>query len=68
MVEKNRPNVVQVAIEGEEAAACGERPNLDLVVVSSGYEQRLGAVKVDAADGAVMLLKPIYQGAHAIVP
>jgi hypothetical protein len=68
MVEENRPDVIQMTIEGEEATACSKRPDFDLVVVTSGYEQRLGAMEVDTSDGAVVLLEPIYQGPHAVVP
>jgi hypothetical protein len=42
--------------------------HLDLVVIASGHEQRLRVVKVDAAHRAVVLIKAVYEGAHAVVP
>ena len=68
MVEENGPNVVQVAIEGEETSSALIRPDLDLVVVPTRYEQRLCLVEVYASDGPIVLLKAIYQGSHAIIP
>lgn len=41
MVEEDGTDVVQVAVEGEEAAPSLEGPDLDLVVVTARYEERL---------------------------
>ena len=41
---------------------------LDLVVVAARHEQGLARVKVDAPDGAVVLVKPVEERAHAVVP
>jgi hypothetical protein len=68
MMEKHRPNVVQMAIECKETAPGGERPDLNLVVVSSGYEEWLGAMEVHASHRSIMLFEPVDQGAHAVVP
>ena len=68
MVEENGPNVVQVAIESEETSSALIRPDLDLVVVPTRYEQRLCLVEVYASNGPIVLLEPIYQGSHAIIP
>ena len=68
MVEEYSPNVIQMAIEGEETSSALIRPDLDLVVITPGHEERLCLVEVYASDGSIMLLEPIYQSAHAIVP
>jgi hypothetical protein len=68
MVEKHRSNVVQMAVEGEETAPSGEGPDFDLVVVSSGYEERLGAMEIYASHRSIMLFEPVDQGAHAVIP
>ena len=43
-------------------------PTLDLVVVTTRHKQGLGAVEVDATHRALMLIKPVDQCAHAVVP
>ena len=68
MVEEDGPNIIQMAIEGEKTSPALIRPDFDLVVIAPGYEQWLCLVEVNASDGAIMLLEPIYQGTHAIVP
>lgn len=67
-MEEDSPNVVQMAIEREETSPALIRPNLDLVVIPPGYEQRLCLVEIYASDGPIVLLEPIYQGAHTIIP
>lgn len=68
MVEENGSNIIQMAIEREQASSTLIRPDLDLVIITPRYEQRLRLVEVDASDGPIMLLEPIYQGSHAIIP
>lgn len=67
-MEEYRPNIVQMAIEGEEAPPTLVRPYFDLVVIPPRYEQWLSFVEIDAPDWPIMLLEPIYQCAHTIVP
>lgn len=43
-------------------------PTLDLVIITAGHKQGLGAVEVDATHRALMLIKPVDQCAHAVVP
>lgn len=61
-------NVIQMAEQRKEAAAQLVVPDLDLVVVSAGHQQWFGTVEVDAADGAVVLLKAVYDRSDAVVP
>ena len=42
--------------------------HLDLIVVAARDEQRLGLVEVDSSHRAIMLIEPVYQRAHAVVP
>lgn len=67
-MEEYRPHVVQMTIQGEEAAPGLVRPNFDLVIVTPGHEQWLSAVKINTSDGSVVLLESIYQGSHAVIP
>jgi hypothetical protein len=68
MVEKNGSDVVEMAVQGEEAATCLVGPDLDLIVVSAGDEERLRLMKVDSANRAVMFLKSVDERAHAVIP
>ena len=67
-MELDGPDVIQMAQEGEEAAPQLVVPNLDLVVVAAGHDERLVQVKVDAADGPLVLLEAVDDGPDAVVP
>ena len=41
---------------------------LDLVVISSRHEERLGTVKVHSSHRSIVLIEAIDQRAHAIIP
>ena len=43
-------------------------PHLDLVIITTAHEERLGVVEVDAADGTVVLIEAIEQRHHPVVP
>lgn len=66
VVEKDGPHVVEMPVEREKFAPCGQRPHLDLVVVAAGHEEGLGLVEVDASDGTAVAFEPIDEGPHAI--
>lgn len=61
-------DIVQMAQQGEEAAAQFVVPHFDFVVVSARDDEGLMEVEVDAADGAIMLLEAVDDGADAIIP
>jgi hypothetical protein len=67
-VELHGADVVEVAEERKEAAAQLVVPNLDLIIVAARHEERLHRVKADTAHRAVVLVKPVQQRAHAVVP
>ncbi len=67
-MKKDRSNVVKVAIECEKTSSGLVGPYFDLVVVSTGDEQRLCLVEVNAAYWTIMLLESVNQSAHTIVP
>lgn len=67
-MEEHRSHVVQMAVEREETSPSLVAPDLDLVIVSSGHEQRLSLVEIDTPDRAIMLLEAIDQSSHAVVP
>jgi hypothetical protein len=67
-MELHGANIVEVAVEREEAAVGLVVPHLDFVVITSGDEERLGGVEVDSADGPVVLVEAVEEGAHAVVP
>jgi hypothetical protein len=68
MVEEHRPNVVEMAIKRKLAPSLLIGPDLDLVIVTAGHEERLGFVEVNASNWAIVFLETVDQGAHAIVP
>ena len=68
MVEEYRADVVEMAIEGEQTSPCLIRPDLDLVVITTGDEEWLCFVEVYSSYWTVMFLKSINQCAHPVVP
>ena len=64
----DRSDVIQVTQEGKETAAQFVVPDLDLVVISTRYNQGVGQVKINATDGSVVLFKSINDSADAIIP
>lgn len=68
MVEEYSAHIVEMAVQSKQAATGLERPDLDLVVVTSGYEQRLRLVEVDTSHRTIVLFKAINQGAHTVIP
>jgi hypothetical protein len=68
MVKEDGPNVVKMAVQGEQTASRLIRPDLNLVVVATGHEERLGLVEIDTANGAIMLLKSVDEGSHSVIP
>lgn len=68
MVKENSPNVVQMTIEREKTPPRLIRPDLYFVVVSTGYEQRLGLVEIDASNRPIVLFETVYQSTHPVIP
>lgn len=68
MVKEHRSHVVQMAVQGEEAASGLVRPNFNFIIVTPGHEQRLGAVEINAPDRSVVFLESVYQGSHTVIP
>lgn len=68
MVEEDGSDIVQVSIERKKASPSLVRPDLDLIIIPPRDKQWLRFVKIDASDRAIMLLEPVYQGSHSIVP
>ncbi len=68
VVEEDRANIVQMAIESEEAPPTLVGPDFYLVVIPPRYKQRLSLVEIDTPDRPIMLLESVYQRAHTIVP
>jgi hypothetical protein len=67
-VKLNGTNVVQMTQQRKEAATQLVVPDFDFVIVSARYQQGFGQVKVDAADGAVVLFKAVNHGSDSVVP
>lgn len=67
-MKEDRTDIVQVPIEREDTASSLVRPDLDLVIISPRYEERLCLVEVNAPDRAIMLFESVNQGAHAVIP
>ncbi|GAT24524.1 phospholipid-transporting ATPase [Aspergillus luchuensis] len=67
-MEEYRPYVVQMAIQCEHATTSLVVPDLDLVVVTSGNEEGLCRVEVNATNGAIMFFEAINESSHAVIP
>lgn len=68
MVEENGSDVVEMAVEGEKASSSLVGPDLDLVIVASRNEERLGLVEVDTSNRSIVFLEAINQGSHSVIP
>lgn len=68
MVKEDGSDIVEVTVQGEETPSCLIRPDLDLVVVTTRDEKRLGGMEIYSSYRPVMLLEAIDQCPHAIVP
>lgn len=68
MVEEDGSDIVEVAVQGEQASPGLIRPNLNLVIVTARDEEGLGVVEIDSSDWTVVLFESINQGPHAVVP
>ena len=68
MVEEDSADIVEMAVQGEETATSLKRPDLDLVVVTTRYEEGLRLVEVDASYRTIVFFKAVDQGAHTVVP
>eukprot|EP00967_Tisochrysis_lutea_P014290 scaffold16053_cov21-Tisochrysis_lutea.AAC.1 len=61
-------DVVQVAQQREQAASKLIVPDLDFVIITTGHKQGLRAVEVHPSHRAIVLIKAVNEGAHAVVP
>jgi len=68
MVKEDGPDIVQMTAQCEQTSSRLIRPDLDLVVITSRYEQGLGLVEVDTSDRSIVLLESVNQCSHAVIP
>jgi len=68
MVEEHGSDVVEMAIQSEQASPSLVRPDLDLIVVATGHKQWLRLVEIDASNGPVVFLESVDQCTHSIIP
>mmetsp|Transcript_11249 Transcript_11249/g.32344 ORF Transcript_11249/g.32344 Transcript_11249/m.32344 type:complete len:424 (-) Transcript_11249:228-1499(-) len=67
-MELDGADVIQVAQQCEEAASELVIPDLDLVVITSGHDERLLQVEIHTAHGTIVLLETIDDGSDAVIP
>lgn len=67
-MEEHGAHIVQMPIESKKASPGLVTPDFDLIIIPSGNEEWLCAVEIDPSNGAIMLLKPVNECSHAIVP
>jgi len=60
VVEKDGTDVVQVAVQSEQASSSLVRPYFDFVVIAARDKQRLSLVKVYASDRPIVLFESVY--------
>lgn len=68
MVEEDGADVVEMAIQGEQASSCLIGPYFDLIVVTARNEERLRFMKINAADRSIVLFESIDQSSHPVIP
>ena len=68
MVEEYGSNIIEMAVQREEAASRLVRPDLDLVIVTARNKKGLGFVEVNASDGAIVFFESVNQCSHSVVP
>lgn len=68
VVKENRPHIVQMAVQREKASPRLVTPHFDLVVITSGNEEGLRLVEVDASDGTIVLFESVNKSSHPIIP
>jgi hypothetical protein len=59
VVEDNGTDVVQVTIQSKEASPALVGPDLDLVIITSRNEKRLGVMEIDGSNRAIVLFKAV---------
>jgi hypothetical protein len=67
-VEEDRSDIVQVAIQCEQASPSLVIPDLDLVVIASGHKQGLSWVEVNTTDRSIVLFESVNKCSHAVIP
>jgi hypothetical protein len=68
MVKENGSHVIQMSIERKQTPARLVAPDLDLVVIAAGDEQRLSLVEVNTPNGSIVFFEAINECSHAVVP
>lgn len=68
MVELNSTDVIQVSKKGKKASMQLIVPDLDLVIITSRDEERLRFMEMNAADRAIVLVEPVNQRPHPVIP
>jgi hypothetical protein len=68
MMEKHCSDIVQMSIQCEKTPPCLVTPDLDLIVVTSGHEEGLSRVEVNASDRTVVLFESVNESSHAVIP
>lgn len=67
-MEEDCADVVEMAIESEQASSSLMRPHLDLVIVTTRDEKWLCLVEIHSTNGAIVLFEAVDQCAHAVIP
>lgn len=67
-MEENRAHIIQVSVQCKKTPPGLVVPDLDLVVITAGYEQGLGRVEVDASDRSIMFFESVNECPHAVIP
>lgn len=68
MVKENCADIIQMPAQSEETSSSLIRPDLNLVIVTSGNEERLCAVEVNAPDWSIVLFEAVNECSHTVIP
>jgi len=59
VVEHDGTDVVQVTIQSKETSPALVGPDLDLIIITSRNEKRLGVMEIDGSNRAIVLFKAV---------
>lgn len=67
-MEEDGSDIVEVAVQREQASPSLIGPDLDFVVVTARDEEGLRVVEVDSSHRTIVLFESINQRSHPVVP
>lgn len=67
-MKRDRSNVIQMTMQGEQTSPLFVVPDLDLIIISTRDEKRLARVESNTTDGSIMFVEPFDESTHLKIP